>query len=280
MRRQSGFTFLEMLIVLTIMAVLTVASNTSIQNALRAKLKLQEQLDDMSQVRDALRVVERDINLAFHYRDLETEFKQMVQQQAANQGGKNNPNPNPDPNAPQPPPPPTMAPGLAKWLQPDPGRKDPVTHFIGSSDELYFPTMNAGRIAEDVPQADFIKVGYYLSSCSKIDSKTANNGKCLMRRSGNLVEGDITKGGESVVLAENITEFKLRYIGKGKQDWVSDWSTKGGDAVTRDNFPDAVEVSVTITKGNEKKQKKISMQIVAGVHFPNNKPAAQGGTRQ
>jgi prepilin-type N-terminal cleavage/methylation domain-containing protein len=270
--QQKGFTFLEMLIVLSIMAVLTVASNQSIQNALRAKLKLQEQLDDMSQVRDALRVVERDINLAFHYRDLETEFKQVVQQQTSAQSAAPKINPN-DPN-PQPVIPTTNNATLSAWLSQDPGRKDPVTHFLGSGEEMYFPTMNAGRISEDVPQADFIKVGYYLSACSKLDAKATSTGKCLLRRSAALVEGEINKGGESTVLLENISEFKLRYIGKGKQDWVSDWSTKTGDAVTKDNFPEAVEISLTVTKGSDKKQKKISMQIVAAIHYPNNKLAS------
>lgn len=91
-----------------------------------------------------------------------------------------------------------------------------------------------------------------------------------MRRSGNTAEGDITKGGSSTVLLENVAEFSLRYIGKGKQDWVSDWNTKTGDGATKGNFPDAVEINVLFKKGKDKKLKKISMQIVAPIHNPNN----------
>lgn len=261
-RKQSGFTFLELIIVLAIMSVLVIASNQGIQNGLRAKLKLQDQLDDMSRVRDALRVMERDINLAYHYLDLETEFKKVVQEKSK-------------PTQPTTPPPPpgasTIPPSLQNWLKQDPDRKDPTTHFIGSAEELYFVTMNASRISSDVPQADFIKVGYYLSSCSKPKgSKEEISGKCLMRRSGNLVEGDITKGGAATILLENVAEFSFRYIGKGKQDWVSDWNTKTGDGATKGNFPYAVEINVLYKKGKEKKQKKISMQLVAPLHFPNN----------
>jgi len=263
----AGFTFLELIIVLAIMSMLVVASNQAIQNGLRAKLKLQDQLDDMSKVRDALRVVERDVNLAYHYIDLETEFKKAVEKQSLANPVQPKPG---DPPAP----PPTTPTYLQQWLATDPGRKDPTTHFVGASDSMYFITMNAGRVSDDLPQADFIKVGYLLSSCSTPGEKSEGTGKCLMRKSSNIAEGDVTLGGSATVLLENVSEFSLRYIGKGKQDWGSTWNTKGGDGATKDRFPEAVEINVIYIKGKDAKKKKISMQIVAAVHFPNN-PALQ-----
>lgn len=264
-----GFTLFEMVIVLTIMSVLMLASNQAIQNGIRAKLKLQDQLEDMSRVRDALRVMERDLNLAYHYQDLESEFKKMVQEKSQ---PTVTPPPPPPPGFPPPPPlpPPAVPTYLQEWLKPDPDRKDPVTHFLGSGEALYFVTMNASRISADVAQADFIKVGYYLSSCKKLNDKQQLSGKCLMRRSGNLVEGDISKGGSATVLLENVEEFSLKYIGKGRQDWISDWNTKTGDGIAKGNFPDAVEINVLYKKGEDKKMKKISMQVVVPIHFPNN----------
>ena len=62
-----GFTLLELLIALTILATLMLFSNTAIQNGMRAKAKIQIQMDSLGSVRDALRVMERDINMVMHF---------------------------------------------------------------------------------------------------------------------------------------------------------------------------------------------------------------------
>jgi hypothetical protein len=41
--------------------------------------------------------------------------------------------------------------------------------------------------------------------------------------------------------------------------------------VTKNRFPDSVEVSLTVERGKEgEKKKKISMQLVIPIRFPNN----------
>ncbi len=276
MRRQKGFTLIEMLIVLVIMSTLTVLSTQSIQQAIKNKAKLQRQLDDLSQVRDALKVMERDVNLAFHYSDLETELKEAVKKkrvELAKNGNKQNP-PNPPP-AGQPPPPPPTTPTYNPNDPNDPlnqkseDRVDPATHFVGHEEEMYFPTLNASRLNEGTQQADFVKVGYILESC-KLPGQDKSSKSCLIRKSSPVVEGDITKQDESVILLTDVTEFKLRFFGKGKQDWVKDWDTVQGDAVTKNRFPDAVEISLAVEKGEADKKKKISMQIVVPIRFSNN----------
>ena len=70
----------------------------------------------------------------------------------------------------------------------------------------------------------------------------------------------------------------MRYKSKEKKDWVSDWKTTNSEAGIQGKFPSLVEVSLTTEKGTENKKKKISMQIVASVRFPNNeKPGEQKG---
>lgn len=281
----SGFTLLEVIIVLVIMATLSILSSQSIQQSIRAKVKLQGQIDDVSQMRDSLKVMERDINLAFHYTDMETELKELTKkkrlllsQQNKNSTTTTQPgasgdittdttqttlqgpppyNPN-DPNDP---------------LNKKPlNRVDPTTDFIGKENEIYFATLNSSQLNEDIAQADFIKVAYLLQSCKKPGDKTESS-SCLIRRSSNVVEGDLTKGGDDVVLLENVSEFKLRYFGKGKQDWVNSWSSKENDGATKGKFPEAVEISLSIEKPaakGETKKKSISMQIVVPIRFPNN----------
>lgn len=267
MLNQKGFTLLEMIIVLVIMATLTVFSTQSLQQAIKNKVKLQTQIDDMAQMRDTLKVMERDINLAFHYTDLEKELKELIKKKrvegakvtTTTVAGQAPPLPIPpyNPNDPNDP-----------LNQNSESRVDPTTHFIGTDTQMHFATFNTSRLTEGMQMADFIKVGYVLQSCRKPGRESSGN--CLVRKTSNLVEGDPTKTDESVALLTDVTEFKLRYIGKGKQDWVSSWDTAQGDAVAKGRFPDAVEVSLTVEKGPGEKKKKISMQIVVPIRFTNN----------
>lgn len=269
--KSSGFTLLELIIVLSILSFLTINIAINIKNAFRARTKIQSQLESMSRVRDALRIIERDLNLAFHYRDLEEEIRAAVKKSTQPQqiGG-----------VPPPPPPfgvPQQAPMDPKEAERQQNRINPVTHFIGKDDELFFPTLNSNRLEANLQQADFIKVGYFIKSCQPPGKEKGS--ECLFRKQSPYVEGDIEKGGEDVFLLADVTEFELRYFGRGKQDWNKDWNTKTGDAVTKDAFPQAVEITLTTESEFEGNKRKVSMQIVAGVHFTNNaERAGQGGS--
>jgi prepilin-type N-terminal cleavage/methylation domain-containing protein len=273
-RSRRGFTLLELLLSLVILATLTALSSRSIQQALFSKSKIQTQLDEMSQVRDALKIMERDVNLAFHYRDLEMEFREAVKKAGLPPGTLQNQGQAGQPGtfvtgAPTPPP---TADELARRAN----RVDPVTEFDGKAEEMNFITMNAGRLMENQAQANFVKVGYSVKPCKHLGGKEQET-KCLVRRQDANVEGDITKGGEDTVLLENVSEFKLRYFGKGKQDWVDTWSSKEGDGAAKGNYPNAVEISLTTENGDGPQKRKISMQIVAQVRFPNNPPKTGSG---
>lgn len=64
-------------------------------------------------------------------------------------------------------------------------------------------------------------------------------------------------------------------MGAGKLDWNSEWKTKN-------EFPEAVEVTLEIERKFEGKEKKYSLQYVIPLHFPNNQKNNQttntGGT--
>lgn len=260
MRTSRGFTLIEVMITVAILSVMTLLSTQAIQQAIKAKVKIQDQIDDVSRMRDALRLIEADLNQAFHYRDLEKEITTLVNKPTSNAG--------------------TNAVGMAgtqnSVLQtaptplPEAPRVDPVTQFIGNSDSMNFVTMNNARQVRNLRQADFVEVGYSLKNCKSYSGEQSSS-QCLWRRSTPWVDDDVTKGGDEVVLLENVSEFKLRYMGLGKEDMVSDWrSDQGGDASTKNNYPAYVEVSLSVDRNTGGKKKHYSMQIVARVHFPNN----------
>ncbi len=267
-RSTTGFTLIEVLIAIAILATMGTLAAQSIQQAIKSKKKIQEQVDITSRMRDGMRLLERDIQMAYHHRDWEKELLLAMKKKASQPvaGQKT-------PVTPAPPmavdstgaPDPFAAPGT------EAPRIDPETNFVGTENELNFVTMNNARLTRNSAQADHVEVGYSLRDCKSTDGKTSS--KCLWRRTSPWVDKDVIKGGEEVVLLENVSEFALRYLGKGKQDWVKDWkTTEAGDGATKKHFPTAVEISLTIEKPGEKlaSVKKFSMQMVVPIHFPNN----------
>lgn len=279
-KNAAGFTLIELMITIGILGTLTVLTAQAIQQAIRSKVKLQDQIDDVSRMRDSMRLIEADITQGFHYQDLEKEVYDLMKKKTSgqNQGQgqqfqQSNPNQQFQPQS-------QTDPKYDPFSQNrELPRKDPSTHFIGNSESMNFVTSNNTRTVRNSQQADFAEVGYSLKDCKSL-KPNAEGSKCLWRRSSSLVDDDVTKGGDELVLLENVSEFKLRYIGKGKQDWVSDWrSDQGGDAATKNNYPEAVEVSLTVEKKANGKSKKYSMQNVIPIHFPNNPaPPAAGGS--
>ncbi len=273
--QQQGFTLIEILIAIAVLATMGTLAAQSIQQAIKQKKKIQEQVDITSRMRDGMRLLERDIQLAYHHRDWEKELMQAMKKKAAQAKTPGKTGAQVQPQTPQ-----QLGVAGSDPFSNTPveaPRVDPVTHFMGSENEIHFVTMNNARLSKNTIQADHIEVGYSLKECKSVDGKTTS--KCLWRRSSPWVDRDVTKDGEEVVLLEDISEFSLRYLGKGKQDWVKDWKTnEAGDGATKGNFPTSVEISLTLEKAPEKstKKKKYSMQVVVPIHFPNN--LAEGET--
>lgn len=259
-KNRNGFTLLEVIIAVGIFAVMSAFVASAIQNGIKAKKKVQTQIDEVSRMRDAVKLMERDLNQAYHHLDWEKEFLDKVKKGNA---------PTPPPGVFQPPPQPEIPPEVQ--------RMDPTTQFVGSQDKMNFVTMNNARFQTNKKMADFVEVGYELKNCTSTDGKT--NSSCLWRRQSGAVDLDVTKGGDSQVLLENVTELKFRYLGQGKQDWISDWNStdQGSDAAAKGKYPLAVEISITTEKAETKR--KNSMQIVANIRFPNN-PVKKGANGQ
>ncbi|MBC7742362.1 MAG: prepilin-type N-terminal cleavage/methylation domain-containing protein [Bdellovibrionaceae bacterium] len=265
MKKKSGFSLLEVMLAITILSTLSVLSTQAISRALKARTKIQAEVDDVSSLRDSMRIIRTDLNLAYHHRDFEKEINDIVAKpKAANTAPG---------AAPVPPPPPPTARKTT--------RIPPDTHFMGEDSKMNFVTMNNGRMTANLLQADFIEVGYSLRDCRNL-SKPDQNSRCLFRRTQSVLDDDVSTGGQEVAMLENVTEFKLRYIGGPKTEYVSTWnSTKNGqDEETKNMYPDAVEVSLTIEGNVEKKKRVYSMQFVIPIHFPNNpdKPASKNAT--
>lgn len=264
----SGFTLIEVVLAVSILASLSILVATSTSRALKAKKKIQTEVTDVSSLRDTMKVIRADIHQAYNHVDFEKEINDLVAKPKAGGSAAAGANAGQTPPAP---------PRENK-------REDPRTEFWGTENKLNFVTMNNGRMTANELQADFVEVGYELRSCQNL-SKSEQNSQCLFRRIQQVLDKDIEKGGLDTVILENVTEFNLRYLVENKEDWVKEWKSSGGltNAQSTTNspraiYPDAVEVTLAIERDFEGKKKKYSLQYVIPLHFPNNlKPSTPGG---
>lgn len=271
MKKNSGFTLIEVLIAMTILAFLTVSVVQTIRRGVDFKKKIQSNIDERTTLSSAMRMIERDINLAFHYQDISKEVLTQLKQSgvpkpggtgtpgstdgSGDQGGAGRPVGTP----------PSGTPSTNPYQDIKVRDIPNYTAFIGDKNSLHFTNLNNISSQGDQNYGDQEEVGYFVKSCKSLDGK--NTSDCLWRRSSPIVDDDVTKGGNETVLLEGVKRFELRYFGKEKEDWVDHWHSDGKeDAALKNKFPQAVEVTITL----EKNKKETSAIRVIPLRFPNN----------
>lgn len=256
---KKGFSLIEVVLALSILSTLSVLVATSMSRALKSKKKLQIEVSDVAGLRDTMKVIRSDIYQIYNHVDFEKEISDKVAKPTPAAGG-------------------AIAAGQnanqqnAAASQRENKREDPRTEFYGTESKINFITMNNGRMTANDVQADFVEVGYELKACKNLSTPDKNS-QCLFRRLQKVLDKDIEKGGLETVILENVSEFGLRYLVEGKEDWVKEWKSllpSLNSAGSKNIFPDAVEVSLAIEREYESKKKKYSLQFVIPLHFANN----------
>jgi prepilin-type N-terminal cleavage/methylation domain-containing protein len=95
LKHRQGFTLVEVMIAMVIMAFLTVLVSQSIRTAVQNKKKLEARIVSETLLYDTLRVIKLDVERAFNYQDVFWEIENLALQQLEvekeNPGGNNNP---------------------------------------------------------------------------------------------------------------------------------------------------------------------------------------------
>ncbi len=263
-RNHFGFTLIEVMIAITILAGLTLLTARAMKAGTANKLKFEGDINREAAVRDALRVVERDINLAYHYRDT---FADLMNQAKLESKRPANATPTPPPT--------DGAPvDSAAQLTPEEQTK-PVpqwTGFVGDEKSIYFSALSNVRLNQDTPESDQAEIGYYTRNCKSSDG-SGKTSTCLIRSVASYIDDELEKGGKETVLLENVVSFKLRYIGPGFEEWQNSWATKTAKRTEGlELFPYAVEIYLKTHNKQDLKDKPFEMGAVAALRFPNNDP--------
>jgi type II secretion system protein J len=93
---EAGMTLIEILVALGLMSILTLYITQTINQGATSKVKIEKDIARYSVVRDALKIMEADINRAFNYRDINIELynEAMKERQERLEEARNNRNKN------------------------------------------------------------------------------------------------------------------------------------------------------------------------------------------
>ena len=75
-----GFTLIEVLIAMMILATLSVLTAQSISRSIRDKARIQNNIDNASSLEIAFKIIERDIQMTFNFRDVQYEVEMKTRQ--------------------------------------------------------------------------------------------------------------------------------------------------------------------------------------------------------
>lgn len=273
MKNKSGMTLIEVLISLAILTFLSISTGRFVRNSLKDKAKKTRDAEGLSQVRDALNIIKRDINLAFNYHDINVyvynraeKVKQSLNQQSTSSDqGKSTTDTTP---AGSPPPPPENYAKSGQQQAFVPKKEKRLTHFMGTSDELHFTTRISQPRRPDEKVSDLIEVGYYLENCHPKGYPQSESSNCLWRRQSTILDDDVREGGSATVLVENVKEFNLSYKGpEREEEWIKEWKTKETiNDFQKDVFPYMVRVELVTTYKN----KEYDLTLATALHNPAN----------
>lgn len=248
--KSSGFTLIEVLIAMGILATLSILTAQSISRSIRGKQNIQNNIDVSSAFTSAIKIIERDIQMAFHFRDIHHEISMKLQTQKPQQNSPTNTSGNQAPVAPP------SAANTQRSIRPA-----QVTLFKGTEEKLDFVTLLQGRGYGKGLEGDQKEVGYYLEQCRRF-TKPSENSNCLWRRISSFVDDDIERGGTARVLLEDVKTLEFRFYDQQQKRWNSVWDSK-----TQNNFfPAAVEITIE----TENETVPFKFQTVIPIRYPNN----------
>ena len=171
-------TLLEVAIATSILAILSIYTSETVQRAVKSKVKIEKDVDRVSTVRDALKIIERDVNMAFNYRDINIDLYNISEKERLERLKKGttpkdpaDPKTDPDPN-----PDPTTASPKAPTKVFKPKEQKILTHFLGEENKVDFTTLTYTRTRDDDKASDQAEVGYAVKSCrNRFDKKRKAN---------------------------------------------------------------------------------------------------------
>lgn len=285
-----GFTLLELIISLSLMAVISITATQMLRSSTTQTRKLTKGMDHTNQMRAAFAVIKNDLSQAINFRDLNLylyneakkdhvkNYDKKVLEWIKKYNEEQKPNPlitlaNLETVRDQ------MEAKIGKKPKPFvPLKETIVTQFVGEKDKLYFTTRSGLRFRSNDKVSNLMEIGYFFRTC-KNRTYPDQESKCLWRSVSFNLDDDVTKGGQESVLLEHMEEFDFKYLSfrqDEKPNWRESWDSRiEGDVDMGGQFPAAVSLKIqaNFPIGKDKKNFKIEKFTgVFDINFPYNKP--------
>lgn len=228
-RSERGFTLLEVLISVGLLAGLTTIMWVTINNMFETRDRITDQYQRYQVMRVALDRMTTEISSAYdasaaHGAEPDAEEKAKRAKKAKKKGGQQQ--------------------ALAQ--------REPVEFGMrGRSDELHFTSFAHTRTTKDERASHHAEIGYSIQ-------RTRQDGdlvKSLVRREDTTFDDDITEGGKVYVLIPRIESIEFEYWDPGEVElgtqeesargnWVDEWDSS--DARQEDRLPYRVRITITL----------------------------------
>mgnify|MGYP000990974957 CR=1 FL=1 len=227
--RVSGFTLLEVLLVITLLFFLSLTTFQSVRNTMNAKEDIDYRTEVVQMQRAVFALLERDLRLAFHH--VAEDFIWEA--------------PPPDPNNPPDP------------TQPTPTKPPAITVFRGKGAEIFFSTKSHQRMSADSPENEQHFVTYQIHDNALVRAES--------KRAIAVADREDAERLKKVVLLNKISKLAFKFYDPKGERWTDEWDTESAD--TRDVLPMAVEVEMEYTPDVEETSRRKPEPVVFKTSF-------------
>lgn len=115
-----------------------------------------------------------------------------------------------------------------------------VAKEVGNGTRLDFTSFSHRRLYRNAHESDQNEISYFVTrDPHKPDEKV------LARREQRRVDDDPQKGGETQVLVQNVSSFKVTFLEPLTTEWVSTWDTTQG-AMQPNRLPTQAKILLTV----------------------------------
>ena len=234
--RQSGFTLIEMIIAMTLLAFISVGTYSLTSSSFSLREKLEAENDFYNSIHTALYQLDRDFSMIYT-----PQLKAMPQAMsfadvlqpglnAANTAGE------------------MFDPGIATqfWGTNVNRFRIRLSRFTGEKDKVQFISNSHVRVYRDSRESEFAKIVYTMED-EPVDGSKLNTAKALIRYEDPVVFVDDGRRSETDIryaLLQKIKSLKFEYL-DGKTDrWADVWDTERPE--TKNRYPALIKVVVEI----------------------------------
>jgi len=289
-KSSKGFTLLELIIALSLMAVISITATQMLRRSTTQTKKLTKGMDQTNQLRAAFAIIKNDLSQAINFRDLKLHLYNEAKKDHAKNYDKKITEWIKTYNEKEKPTPPITTANLdtvRDKMEEAIGKRPPpfkpivekiVTQFVGEKDKLYFTSKSGVRFRSTDKVSNLMEVGYFFRTC-KNRKYPDQESKCLWRSVSFNLDEDVTQGGKESVLLEHMEDFEFKYLSFRQDetpDWRDSWDSRvEGDVDMGGQFPAAVSLKIEARFPLGKDQKKFKTEKFMGVFdisFPFNKP--------